>query len=268
MRNENRRDAMTRTITYLGVAFILFPIVTILASSVTELRYISFPPKGFTLDWYFDAIRRREFLSSFQLSVTIACLSAFGATVLGTLTSLGLRALPARWRSLALSVVLSPLVLPGVVIGISLLQFFSLARLGVSTLTLVIGHIVITVPYVVRLVSDSLSALPRNLEWASASLGASPVQTVFQVVLPCIKAGVIGGGLFAFIVSFENVTISVFLSAPQFTTLPVRIFGYTDQAIETWLVAICSIAIIFTVFLIWIIERVLGLERIFYAGKA
>jgi putative spermidine/putrescine transport system permease protein len=259
---------MTRTITYLGVIFILLPIATILVSSVTELRYISFPPKGFTLDWYFDAIRRREFLSSFQLSVGIASLAALGATVLGTLTSLALRALPGRWRSLALSVVLSPLVLPGVVIGISLLQFFSLARLGVSTMSLVIGHIVITVPYVVRLVSDSLSALPRNLEWASASLGASPVQTVFQVVLPCIKAGVIGGALFAFIVSFENVTISVFLSAPQLTTLPVRIFGYTDQAIETWLVAVCSIAIIFTVFLIWLIERVLGLQRIFYAGKA
>ena len=259
---------MTRSITYLGVVFILLPIATILVSSVTELRYISFPPKGFTLDWYFDAFRRREFLSSFQLSLGIACLAALASTVLGTLTSLALRALPLRQRSLALSVVLSPLVLPGVVIGISLLQFFSITRLGVSTFSLVVGHVVITVPYVVRLVSDSLAALPRNLEWAAASLGASPVHTVFGVVLPCIKAGIIGGALFAFIVSFENVTISVFLSAPQLTTLPVRIFGYTDQAIETWLVAVCSIAIVFTVFLIWLIERILGLERIFYAGKA
>ena len=71
-----------------------------------------------------------------------------------------------------------------------------------------------------------------------------------------------------FVKNVENVTISVFLSAPQLTTLPVRIFGYTDQAIETWLVAVCSIAIVFTVFLIWLIERILGLERIFYAGKA
>jgi len=259
---------MIRAITYLGVVFILLPIVTILASSITELRYISFPPKGFTLDWYFEAIRRREFLTSFQLSVVVACLAAFVATALGTLTSLALRTLPLRWRSLALSVVLSPLVLPGVVIGISLLQFFTLARLDVSIVSLVIGHVVITVPYVVRLVSDSLSALPRNLEWASASLGGSPIHTLFRVTLPCIKAGVIGGALFAFIVSFENVTISVFLSAPQLTTLPVRIFGYTDQAIETWLVAICSIAIVFTVMLIWLIERVLGLERVFYAGKA
>jgi len=258
---------MIRTITYLGVLFILLPIAAILASSVTELRYISFPPKGFTLDWYFDAIKRREFLSSFQISILIACLAAFASTVLGTLTSLALRILPLKWRSLALSVVLSPLVLPGVVIGISLLQFFTLARLGISTTTLIIGHVVITVPYVVRLISDSLSTLPRNLEWASASLGCSPIETLFKVTLPCIKAGVMGGALFAFIVSFENVTISVFLAAPQLTTLPVRIFGYTDQAIETWLVAICSIAVVFTVLLIWIIERAFGLERVFYAGK-
>jgi putative spermidine/putrescine transport system permease protein len=259
---------MTRAIAYFGAAFILLPIVVILVSSITELRYISFPPQGFTLEWYFEAFRRREFLTSFQLSIGVACLAALASTILGTLTSLALRMLPLPLRSLAMSVVLSPLVLPGVVIGISLLQFFSLTRLGASTVSLVIGHVVITVPYVVRLVSDSLGALPRNLEWAAASLGASPVHTVVRVVLPCIRAGVIGGALFAFIVSFENVTISVFLAAPQLTTLPVRIFGYTDQAIETWLVAICGIAIIFTVFLIWLIERVLGLERVFYAGKS
>ena len=105
-------------------------------------------------------------------------------------------------------------------------------------------------PYVVRLVSDSLAALPRNLRWAAASLGASPLRIVTAVILPCIKPAIIGGSVFAFIVSFENVTISIFLASPRLTTLPVRVFGYTEQAVETWLVAVCSLTILFTLALI------------------
>lgn len=258
---------MIRTIAYIGVTFILIPVVVIFISSFSELRYISFPPQGFTFAWYIQAIQRHEFLESFQFSLGIAALTTVSSLVIGTLTCFAMRFLPVRARAIAFSVVLSPLVLPGVVLGISLLQYFSLAGMGVSLKTLVIGHTVIAIPYVVRMVSDSLSSLPRNLEWAATSLGASPIETAFRVILPCIKPGLIGGAIFAFIISFENVTISVFLASPQITTLPVRIFGYTEQAIETWLIAICSMTIIFTILIIWIIQKIVGLQRIFYSGK-
>lgn len=258
---------MTRAVAYFGAAFLLLPVVVIVIASFTEVRYISFPPKGFTLDWYAAALVRREFLGSLQLSLTVAGISALIATAIGTLSCLVLRRSGPATRAAATALVMSPLVLPGVVTGIALLQFFSLLGMNLSLTSLVLGHVLITVPYVVRLVSDSLNALPANLEWAAASLGAAPARAVTAVVLPCIKSGLIGGAIFAFIVSFENVTISVFLSAPQMTTLPVRVFGYTDQAIETWLVAICSMTIFFTVALIFAIERVIGLQRIFYSGK-
>ncbi|MBJ3775650.1 ABC transporter permease [Acuticoccus mangrovi] len=258
---------MARIIAYCVVGFILLPNIIIIIASFSELRFITFPPSGFTIDWYVEALHRQEFLASFRTSLLLSATVTAIGTVIALMTALSLRVLTGPVRNWAVGVVMSPLMLPGIVIGIALLQFFSLLRVPTSGWTLVLGHLVITIPYAVRLITDSLSALPRNLEAAASSLGANPLRTVLAVVIPCIKPGVIAGALFVFIVSFENITISIFLAAPQTMTLPVRIFGYTEQGVETWLVAICSMTILFTLLLMGIIERFIGVRRIIYATK-
>lgn len=259
---------LTRLLAYAVAGFILAPLAVIFIASLSNLPYIAFPPQGFTLRWYIEAAGRPEFLESFWLSTAVAAIVAVCATVIGTAVSFALRVLPERWATLSATIVTSPLVLPGVVMGIAFLQFFTLLAWDASWTSLVLAHVIMTVPYVVRLTTDSLQALPQNLEWAASSLGAAPLRAVLTIVLPCIKTGMIGGMVFAFIVSFENVTLSIFLAAPRLITLPVRIFGYTDQVIESWLVAVCGIAILFTAALILLIEKFVGLRRVVHAGKA
>ncbi len=256
---------MTRAITYLVLAFILLPGVVLILTSFTEARFVSFPPEGFTFKWYVLAAQKPEFIASLKLSVIIASVVAAASTVLGTATSFLLRSLSPGLQAPLQALVMSPLVLPTVVIGISMIQFFTLIGLVASPVAVVIGHVIVTTPYVVRLVSDSLSALPRNLEWAGSSLGAPDWRVLVLVILPNIKVGLIGGGLFAFIMSFENVTLSAFLATPGLTTLPVLIFGYSDQALEPWLVAVCSVTVLLTTALVVLLERTIGLQRVFSA---
>lgn len=256
---------MTRVITWLVLGFILLPSVVIVLMSFTEAAFVSFPPQGFTLRWYLLAAQKPEFIASVKLSMIVAAIVAVASASLGTAASILLRSLSSRAQAPVLALIMSPLVLPSVVIGISMINYFSLIGLGASPFAIIIGHVVVTTPYVVRLVSDSLASLPQNLEWAGASLGAPSWRVFSLIVLPNIRGGVIGGGLFAFIMSFENVTLSAFLATPGMTTLPVLIFGYSDQALEPWLVAICSVTVLLTTGLVMLLERTVGLQRVFTA---
>lgn len=258
---------MLRTYVYLVALFILLPNIIIIISSFSGLSYIYFPPRDLTLRWYAEAIAKPEFIDSFRQSIVLALITMVISTMIGFIACLSIRRLPSSVQPWLVGVIMSPVMLPTIILGIALLQFFALTRTSLSLWTLVIGHVVISIPYTVRLISDSLHALPKNLEWAAESLGASPFRVAREVVLPSVKSGLIAGALFAFIISFENITISIFLASPRAVTLPVRIYGYTESTIQTWLIAICSMTIIFTSILMWFTERTVGLRKVYYSGK-
>jgi putative spermidine/putrescine transport system permease protein len=254
---------LLRAFSYLMAAFLLLPMAVLVAGSFTTVSYVAFPPQGFTFKWYGEALRRTEFLDSLKLSVIVAVVTSAIAMVLGTLVALGIVRYRFKGREAVNAFFMSPLVLPTIVIGIALLQFYNRVGLATGVLTLVIGHVIVTVPYAIRLVAASLTGLDRNVELAARTLGAPPVLAFLKVTLPLIAPGVVAGAVFSFITSFDNVTISIFLATPRMVTLPVRIYNFWDQPIVPWLLAICSLIIVWTIAVIWIIERTISVQGIF-----
>jgi putative spermidine/putrescine transport system permease protein len=254
---------LLRLFSYLMVGFLLLPMVILVLASFTTANYVSVPPQGFTLKWYGEALRRREFLDSLKLSLIVAIGTSAIAMVLGTMVAVGIVRYRFAGRELINAFFMSPLIIPTVVIGIALLQFYNQVGLATGVPTLIIGHVIVTVPYAIRLVASSLTGLDRNIELAARTLGAAPIRAFLKVTLPLIVPGLVAGSVFAFITSFDNVTISIFLATPRMVTLPVRIYNFWDQPIVPWLLAICSLIIAWTVVVIWVIERTISVQGIF-----
>jgi putative spermidine/putrescine transport system permease protein len=257
-----------RTVTYVTIGLLVLPMVAIIATSFTTAGYVAFPPEGFTLKWYGEALKKSDYLTSFYLSVLVAGITAVVATLFGTLVGVGLARYRFRGREAMNALFMSPLILPTVVIGIALLQYYNRLRMGSTVVGLILGQVIITTPYSIRLVIASLTGLDRSIELAARNLGASPVRAFRRVTIPLIAPGMVAGGIFAFITSFDNVTVSVFLMSPRLVTLPVRIYNQWDQPIYPWLVAICSLVIAFTAVLIVLIERVVSVRSLFLGREA
>jgi putative spermidine/putrescine transport system permease protein len=158
---------------------------------------------------------------------------------------------------------LSPLMLPSVVIGVALLQFYSHLGLIGNPVSLLLGHLVITIPYSLRLIMASLTGFDRNLELAALNLGASRLQAFRRVVLPLIAPGALSGVAFAFIVSFDDLVVSLFLVSPTLTTLPVRIYNYIDQSSSPMITAMGALLILLAAVILFVIDRLFGADRLF-----
>jgi putative spermidine/putrescine transport system permease protein len=242
---------------------VLAPIAVVLVASLTAAEYTSFPPRGLSLRWYVEILRHDEFLESLRVSVLVALVSAVLAVALGTPAALALVRHRFRGRGALNTLFLSPLMLPAVILGIALLSFYTRVGITRTPLALVAGHLVITVPYVVRLVSAALAGLDGTLERAAMNLGATPWQAFRRVTLPLIRPGMAAGAAFAAIVSFDDVSIALFLSGPRTVTLPVRIFTYIEQTFDPLVTAVCSVLIVVAAAAVVVIEKSLGLARVF-----
>ncbi|MBI4246325.1 MAG: ABC transporter permease [Candidatus Rokubacteria bacterium] len=249
-------------------AFVLAPIVVVLLASLTAAEYTSFPPRGLSLRWYLEIPRHPEFLESLRVSLGVAGVAGTLATALGTLAALALVRYRFPGRQLLNAFFLSPLMVPTVILGVALLQFYTVAGITRTPFSLVCGHLVITVPYVVRLVSAGLSGLDRTLELAAQSLGATPWQAFWRVTLPLARPGIVAGAAFATITSFDDVSVALFLASPHTVTLPVRIFTYIEQTFDPLVTAVCSLLILLTAAAVAVIERFVGLGRLFAADGA
>lgn len=243
--------------------FLLAPIVVVLLSSLTTTEYIVFPPEGLTLRWYTELIEHPEFMQSFTLSIIVAFGTAIISTAIGTLASLAVVRRQFKGKTAIVQLVGSPLLIPSVVFGVALLQFYSWIGLAASPLALILGHIILTVPFVMRLVVASLVGFDRSIEQAALNLGAGPMKVFFQITLPIIKSGVIAGAIFAFITSFDDLTVALFIVSTDVVTLPVRIYTYMQYQYDPIITSVSSIMILFTVVLMLIIERVLGVGKVF-----
>jgi putative spermidine/putrescine transport system permease protein len=250
------------------VALLMVPLAAIVATSFTTLSYVTFPPQGFTLRWYGEALHKQEFLDSFVLSLGIALVTAVLATVLGAPVAVALVRYRFPGRDLVNALFMSPLILPTVVIGIALLQFYNQLRIGSTAASLVLGHVIVTTPYAIRLIAASLTGLDPSIERAAQNLGAPPLRAFRLATLPLIRPGLMAGAVFAFITSFDNVTISIFLATPRMVTLPVRIYNLWDQPLVPWLIAICALIILWTVILIALVERAVSVRGLFGAAGA
>jgi len=263
---------------YLGlvILFIYAPILVVMGASVDPGHFVStraflqFPPNGFSLRWYFSIAP--ELWASLWFSLKISALSAFTSAVIGLMAAFGLVRGSFPGKALVSALFRAPLQIPFIVTGVAFLQTYYLlsANTGLAlqgTLTgLFLGNLFVSIPYAIGSISVSLARLNPRLEEAALTLGASPWRALWRVVLPLIMPGLYGGALFAFLITFTEVTISVFLSGANLLPFSVYVFTSVTTDMEPTIPAMSTIVFIGSLLLVYGVQRVLGMETLLRSG--
>jgi putative spermidine/putrescine transport system permease protein len=231
-----------------GVAtFLIAPLVIVMIMSLSAGSTLSFPPAGISLRWYENLARSPLWSGAILTSLQVGALAALLATVLGTLAAIGLVRGRYPGGGLLNGLVLSPLIVPIVVTAIGMYLVFVDWGLTGTFVGLVIAHTVLGLPFVVIIVSASLQLMDPNLELAAQSLGANPVRAFFRVTLPLISPGVATGALLAFIWSWDELVVAIFLSSPLTRTLPVVMWGQIRSRIDPTIAAVATLFLLITI---------------------
>jgi putative spermidine/putrescine transport system permease protein len=230
----------------LTVFYLLAPTLVIVPMSFTEARILSFPPEGFSFQWYQRMFTDRQWSTGIVNSAQVAVLTALLATILGTLAALGLTRGRFPGRSLVNALALSPLIVPVVVIAIGMFSLFVQWRLSGSLLGLVFAHTALALPFVVVSVGTSLRTMDRNLELAAANLGADPRRSFAHITFPIILPGVLTGAIFAFITSWDEVVVAIFMTSARFRTLPVEMWEQVRQVVDPTVAAVSTTLLVVT----------------------
>ena len=252
-------------IAYYGVnsailVFMLAPIAIILVFAFNPTPYISFPPVGVTLRWFEKFFSNADFMLALWLSLRVAAMVLLLSTVIGTLAALGIERGNIKGARALTALFMSPLVLPAMLTGLALFQVYLLAGVGRPVWGLVMGHTLIAVPYVLRTTLAVLHNFDKRLEEAAAVAGASPARVFFEVTLPLIRPGIIAGGIFAFIVSFDQFPISLFLVMPKGETLPVVLFNYMKFDLDGAIAVASIVSILMALSVVVLLDRIIGLK--------
>lgn len=250
----------------LFVIFMLAPIVIVCAVAFTPNGYLSFPTHGLSLRWFRAIAQYPEFINAFWTSIWLGALSSAIALSLSVPAALAIARYRFVGREALSALFMSPLMIPPVVLGIAFLRFFSLIGLGGTFTGLVLAHIVIVFPFALRLTLASAVGMNRSVEQAAASLGASDWAVFRRVTLPLILPGLASGWALAFIQSFDEVTMTIFVATPGTQTLPVRMFLYIQDNIDPLVTSVSASVIAITTVALIILDRVYGLERLL-AGR-
>jgi putative spermidine/putrescine transport system permease protein len=252
----------------LFIAFILAPIVIVCVVAFTPEGYLSLPTNGFSLRWFRAIADYPEFVRAFRDSLWLAALSSTIAVLFAVPAALAVARYRFTGREAVLAFFMSPLMIPHVVLGIAFLRFFTTIGIGGTFAGLMLSHIVIVMPFALRLVLAASTGMDRAIEHAAISLGASPFTLFRRVTLPLILPGVVSGWVLAFITSFDEVTMTVFIASPSTTTLPVRMFLYIQDNIDPLVTSVSAALIFLTAIVMIILDRLYGLDRLFIgAGK-
>lgn len=230
----------------LVLFYLILPILVVIPLSFSSASYLSFPPPGFSLHWYRNFFTRADWISSAWLSIWVGLAVTVLATTLGTPASVALVRGRFAGKGLVNAFILSPLIVPGIIVAIGIYFFY--ARLGVvgNPIALVLAHTCLAVPFVVINVSATLYGFDERLEYAAMSLGASPWGAFRQVTLPLIRPGVLAGALFAFITSFDELIVALFVSGTTAVTLPRRMWEGIRFEIDPTIAAVSTILVAFS----------------------
>lgn len=238
--------------------YLLAPVVVVVIEAFNGAELMRFPPREWSARWFGTFLRRPDFVGSFRVSLALALVTAVLSTIAGTLAAYGLIRFRRGRQAGMETFLLAPLYVPRVLIGLSLLLALSSIRLAGTFTGLALAHVLITVPYVVRSVTASLHGVDPAVEEAARCLGATPAQTFLRVTLPLIRTATLAGALFAFMVSFTDVYLALFLSGPQTVTLPVRVFHFMEWEQSPLVAAVSTVQLLFIVGLAVVTERLTG----------
>jgi putative spermidine/putrescine transport system permease protein len=257
---------LVAALTAAGLALIFVPLVLTLYLSVFDETLITFPPRGYTLHWYARIIP--EFGGPLQTSLMVALAAVAISLLIGVPAGIGLSRYSFRGRSLVSTLLLAPLTMPGIAIGLGIyvlaILFEERTQVAVSgsVWLMVAAHVLIALPWVVRLCLASLANHDRSAEEAAASLGARPFLVVWRVTLPAMRSGIVAGALFAFIVSFENLEMTLFLIAPGMTTLPISVLQYLQYRLDPLVAAVAVAQVVLVGVALAVLDRHVRLSRV------
>jgi putative spermidine/putrescine transport system permease protein len=254
----------------IAVAYLIIfaPVVMVVVTSFFSQEIVSFPPPGLTFQWYVNAWEKPEFLRGLITSFQVALLAAAVGVPIGTAAALAIVRADFRGRGAISSLLLAPLAVPGVVAGSGLYMLYVLAEdffdrdIKATTQGLVAAHILLAIPWTVRLVVASLQGLDRAAEEAAANLGASPFTVFRRITLPMMRPGIVAAAMFSFVQSFENLDLSMLLVGPGRITLPVAMLNYLEFRIDPTLAAVATVQIAVVGLLMVVTDRFVKLSRV------
>ena len=262
MSQMSKNGPIALTFNALVIAFMLAPLVVVCVVAFTPENTLTLPTTEFSLRWFRAVFVHPDFMQSFWNSLWLALSSATIATVLAVPAGLAITRYRFAGRDFVNALFLSPLIIPHLVLGVALLRLFALVGGTGSFGFLILAHALIVTPYTLRLVVAALVGFDRSAEHAALSLGASQSTVFTRITLPMILPGVTGGWMLAFINSFDEVTMSIFVTSPSTVTLPVRMYMYATESIDPLMAAVSALMVAVTACAMVILDRLYGLDRI------
>jgi putative spermidine/putrescine transport system permease protein len=260
--------ALYRASVWLVFAFMLSPVVFVAWVSVFSNTIVTFPPDGYSTEWYLKAWENQAFTGGFATSIQVALFSMVSGLALGVPASFALVRGRFPGRGALNALLLSPLIVPGVVAGTAIYVYFVQIEIwtGVRVITtlpgLVAAHVMLTIPWTVRLIAASLSTVDRAAEEAAMNLGASPAVAFFRVTLPMIKPGLVAAAIFGFIASFTDLEMTLFLIGPNRTTLQIALLQYLEWKFDPSVAAVSVVQVIIIGAALIVTDRYVKLSRV------
>ena len=249
------------------LVFILAPLVVVALVAFTPDGYISLPVHGASLRWFRAILDHPDFVASFELSVELGFAASALATILILPAALAIGRFQFPGREAILAFAMSPLMVPPVVLGVALLRFFTLFQSEGTFGALLLAHVVVVTPYVLRMLLAGVAGLDRTAERAAISLGASTLTMFRRVTLPMLLAGLVGGFILAFTASFDELTVTIFVSSPQVTPLSVRLFNHIAETTDPLVASVSVIIMAITTLFLILLDRLFGVDRLFGGAR-
>jgi putative spermidine/putrescine transport system permease protein len=251
----------------LTLAFLIGPLIVAIAMSLDARGYLApFPPKSLSLRWYVAFFGNEVFIVGLRNSLILGLVATTISVTVGTLAALALVNHDFRGRTLVSALFLSPLMIPGVVVGLALLIFFSRVGIFNGFVRLLCAHVVVTIPFTVRAALSALAGIRRSYLEAAMSLGASEHRAFWDITFPLAKTGIFAGCIFAFAYSLDDVAVSLFLYDTNSTTLPVALVSHMRADFDLSVAAAATCLALGTVLLIVVLDRIIGLDRVVGQG--
>jgi len=247
-----------RTLCALVLLFLILPVLVIIPLSFNSGSFLTYPLQGFSLQWYQDFFESASWMRALKNSLIIAPAATFIAMVLGTLAAIGLTRGEFRGKALVMSLVISPMVVPVVIVGVASYLFLAPLGMGNSYISLILVHAVLGVPFVIITVSATLQGFNYNLVRAASSLGASPFTAFRRVTLPLIAPGLNRWPRACPAPSFDEVVVTLFLAGPQQVTLPRQMFSGIRENLSPTIAAAATMLIGFSILLLLTLEWLRG----------
>ena len=245
--------------TVLVYIFLIGPLVIIFGASVSDTTFLAFPPQGLTLHWFENIWEISAFRRTIVTSLQVALVGTLIALLIGIPAAYALNRHRIHLPGWLSTLFVLPILVPEIVIGFSLLRSVNV-ELGVPVFaSLLIGHTLLVLPYVIRVISAALASFDFSIEEAAVSLGSHPVKTFFTIVLPNVRSGVIAAFILAFITSINDVSVSLFLTGPGISTLPIQILAHVEQFFDPTVASVSVLLMMLTIIVMIIVERTLGL---------